>query len=648
MTGWKLQIGAAGTDYSSQCEWDSVTINQTARHKGSTMAFNVTIMVTGGVPTMPRPKAFQEVKFSRINADLSLTTIFGGIILQSEQSEVGMGIFAYRIQSIDFTKWLDHMITGWETYPSEGRSDAADQIAVEIMQNYVLGNGAQVRNFNYIGVDTNPAVPITVASYPTGNVYPSKIHLITYVTGMSGVSTAIDNVAKMADALWFIDPDKKFWFADSDVARDLNITQLLAPLKSTTVTIYDETFDGGSVTGNKGKRALLLPTLDVDNPYANVPDAQATTGRRTTYRNLKILEDVSQTISSIFIYGYEDASTTDTIESPRTGLFPKAATVVNLKMHGDGATRFFPLSNKPVSAKYTTVYFRDIEPGGSTATKTYTVALGNLKTEYVDGSPADQTIVKTSGIASAGTNTTLVTASNLAWGANQWIGYQIYLTGGAGAGQLRTIATNTAPTVPTATTLTVTVTAAWTVNPAASTTFAIFPAGTDWAFVCTSNQGIRFTVAPASTQDIDVWYSIYVPGNRAGTNKALANEIKYREGFGGGYYVQSMADSAYTTGIKDSETLPASQAAVDIQLRRFARFKYTARFESLLTGWRPGQQLAIVSQLRGDTVASPTGYAVWDTTFSQRFFVTGVEQTCYAADGTMLSVIQASSDIDGS
>ena len=647
MTGWKLQIGAAGTDYSSQCEWDSVTINQTARHKGSTMAFNVTIMVTGGVPTMPRPKAFQEVKFSRINADLSLTTIFGGIILQSEQSEVGMGIFAYRIQAIDYTKWLDHMITGWETYPSEGRSDAADQIAVEIMQNYVLGNGAQVRNFNYIGVDTNPAVPITVASYPAGNVYPSKVHLITYVTGMSGVSTAIDNVAKMADALWFIDPDRKFWFADSDVARDLNITQLLAPLKSTTVTIYDETFDSGSVTGNKGKRTLVLPTLDVDNPYTNVPDAQAT-GRRTTYRNLKIMEDVSQTISSIFIYGYEDASTTDTIESPRTGLFPKAATVVNLKMHGDGATRFFALSNKPVSAKYTTVHFRDIEPGGSTATKTYTVALGNLKTEYVDGSPADQSIVKTSGIASNGGAATLVTASNLAWGANQWTGYQIYLTGGAGAGQLRTIATNTAPTVPTATTLTVTVTAAWTVNPAASTTFAIFPAGTDWAFVCTSNQGIRFTVAPASTQDIDVWYSIYVPGNRAGTNKALANEIKYREGFGGGYYVQSMADSAYTTGIKDSETLPASQAAVDIQLRRFARFKYTARFESLLTGWRPGQQLAIVSQLRGDTVASPTGYAVWDTTFSQRFFVTGVEQTCYAADGTMLSVIQASSDIDGS
>lgn len=67
------------------------------------------------------------------------------------------------------------------------------------------------------------------------------------------------------------------------------------------------------------------------------------------------------------------------------------------------------------------------------------------------------------GTATSATGTTL-TQTGKTWTASQWINYQVRITGGTGAGQIRSITANTADT------LTV---AAWTTNPDATSTFAI-------------------------------------------------------------------------------------------------------------------------------------------------------------------------------
>jgi hypothetical protein len=68
------------------------------------------------------------------------------------------------------------------------------------------------------------------------------------------------------------------------------------------------------------------------------------------------------------------------------------------------------------------------------------------------------------GTATAGGASTL-TQSTKNWTVNQWTNYQIRITGGTGAGQIRTIASNTATVI--------TVGAAWTTAPDATSTYSI-------------------------------------------------------------------------------------------------------------------------------------------------------------------------------
>jgi hypothetical protein len=68
------------------------------------------------------------------------------------------------------------------------------------------------------------------------------------------------------------------------------------------------------------------------------------------------------------------------------------------------------------------------------------------------------------GTATAGAATTLTNGAK-GWTANQWANYQIKITAGAGAGQIRTIASNTATVI--------TVSAAWTINPDATSQYHI-------------------------------------------------------------------------------------------------------------------------------------------------------------------------------
>lgn len=72
------------------------------------------------------------------------------------------------------------------------------------------------------------------------------------------------------------------------------------------------------------------------------------------------------------------------------------------------------------------------------------------------------------GIASAGAATTLTNTSGASWAANMWANYQVRILAGTGVGQVRTIASNTAGT-----TGVLTVSAAWTTNPDATSYFVI-------------------------------------------------------------------------------------------------------------------------------------------------------------------------------
>lgn len=81
------------------------------------------------------------------------------------------------------------------------------------------------------------------------------------------------------------------------------------------------------------------------------------------------------------------------------------------------------------------------------------------------------------GTATAGAASTL-TNSGKAWTANQWTNYQIRITAGTGIGQVRTIASNTATVITTAT--------AWTTNPDATSVYAI-EANEDYLYLMGNN-----------------------------------------------------------------------------------------------------------------------------------------------------------------
>lgn len=112
------------------------------------------------------------------------------------------------------------------------------------------------------------------------------------------------------------------------------------------------------------------------------------------------------------------------------------------------------------------------------------------------------------GTASAGGSTTLTDGTE-AWLTNQWANYQVRITGGTGVGQIRTIASNTGTAL--------TVSAAWTVNPDATSTYAI--EGNDDFFYLIGNNAVtmyRYSVSA------NTWTTLSPGAARAGAAGAGA------------------------------------------------------------------------------------------------------------------------------
>jgi hypothetical protein len=114
------------------------------------------------------------------------------------------------------------------------------------------------------------------------------------------------------------------------------------------------------------------------------------------------------------------------------------------------------------------------------------------------------------GTASAGGSTTLTGQAGVAWSSNQWANaYQVRITSGTGAGQIRPIASNTGTVL--------TVASAWTVNPDATSVYVI--EGDDDKFYLIGNNAVtlyRYSVSA------NTWTTITPGSARAGAAGAGA------------------------------------------------------------------------------------------------------------------------------
>jgi len=118
-----------------------------------------------------------------------------------------------------------------------------------------------------------------------------------------------------------------------------------------------------------------------------------------------------------------------------------------------------------------------------------------------------------SGTATAGAAATL-TNSGKAWATNQWANYQVRITSGTGAGQIRTINSNTGTVL--------TVSANWTTNPDATSVYVI-EGNDDWIWVIGNNAVTMFRYAISGIAGLsanaqatgDTWITVAPGGARA-------------------------------------------------------------------------------------------------------------------------------------
>jgi hypothetical protein len=113
------------------------------------------------------------------------------------------------------------------------------------------------------------------------------------------------------------------------------------------------------------------------------------------------------------------------------------------------------------------------------------------------------------GTASAGGASTLTGQVGVAWSTNQWANYQIRITAGTGVGQIRTISSNTGTVITNA--------SAWTINPDATSVYAI--EGNDDNFYLIGNGAVTLYKYVVST---NTWSTLSPIAARAGAAAAGA------------------------------------------------------------------------------------------------------------------------------
>lgn len=170
---------------------------------------------------------------------------------------------------------------------------------------------------------------------------------------------------------------------------------------------------------------------------------------------------------NIRITGGTGAGQELTIASNTYGANAVITTTTNWSVTPDNTSVFLLLTGRFwVFNSQTTASFR-----------VYDLALGTWTTKSASGittavqsrlvsTPAYGNSTTTVATATAGASTTL-TNSAKTWTTNQWANYQVRLIAGTGAGQVRTVASNTGTVL--------TVSSAWTTNPDSTSTYVIEP-----------------------------------------------------------------------------------------------------------------------------------------------------------------------------
>lgn len=544
-TGYQLPIGGVpngsggvtgGVDYGHgagyNCSFESVQIQRSIRHRGSQMQCRVTI----ANKAIARPKSLQNIVLVNLNTGLNE---FGGIIQQVDQFDTGQpGVVDYQLTCSDYTRWLDHFPGGATVYVNLIVSDLVKALIADWVTTSQTSLGPQ-----------GPSVPLTV-----NHVNPVHVTIAQYSPNYLPISQAIDQIAQMVGAIWFIDANADLWFLlpDSSLASTGTLLNAPLPLNTTPFQYCDQTTT--HIDPSTGLPTLTtlavgtIPILDLDNDVVN-------------YRDCKISENASLLITATIVTGYLAPNTTQSVESPAgTG----AAYNKNLK--GDGTTVLFPLN-------------------------------------YLDAFPIDPT----------DTTNLIVTAT--------FSGILTTFTRGAG-NLLQDLNPGQPTSAPTAPPL--------------------------YCWVSSIVGSVRFNQAPDNATNITVTYYNMAPASDLSPiTTGLQTIVAAREGFGTGYYFDSLVNSALTSPILPTQSLTPWQAAELIDLARYGIIKESAEFHSYTTGWFPGQIFGLVSTLRGDIATNAdTLFTGWGQSLAVKMIVAETDVTINN-DLTMDHHIVASNSLYG-
>lgn len=362
-TGYQLIIGGVpngsggvtgGTDYSTYCSFESVQIQRSIRHRGSQMQCTVTI----NSKAIARPLSLQNIVLVNKNTG---TNEFGGVIQQVDQVPTGNpNVYDYQLTCSDYTRWLDHFPGGATVYVAL----TVDALVKQLIADWVTTSQTSLG-------PAGPSVPLT-----TVHVNPVNVSIAVYSPNYLPISQAIDQIAQMVSAVWFIDSNADLWFLLPDTSLSSTGTLLNAPLPLNASPF--QYCDQGTTHIDPGTGLPTLttlatgtiPILDLDNDLTN-------------YHDLKLSENASLLITATVATAYQAPNTTQTAESPAgTG----AAYNKNLK--GDGTTVLFPLNYIaafPLNAADTTNLIVTATFGGILTT--FTRGAGNLFQDLNPGQP---------------------------------------------------------------------------------------------------------------------------------------------------------------------------------------------------------------------------------------------------------------------